>query len=234
MNTLTDKQFDKKFNEIKGLTWYPWVGKNYSEKGFKILVIGESQYAVDEDGEFCEETSEAFLKDKETSREFFFDAVEQTEWTKSFYTSLFKTYLEEISASRLKSFAENISFYHFYQTVDEKVSGNNRNKIERLMSWKIWSEVVNTLKPDVCIVHGMMMYKYFDVFCDNNDKEYQWEDLDSGFYEKGQQPIKAEYKLDDGKITNLLFLRHTSSRGYSSQLWREFLHNQFPGLIQNI
>src|SRR5690554_6944412 len=112
MDTLLEKQFDKNFDEIEGLTWYPWVGKNYTNKDFKVLVIGESQYAVDEDGEFCEETSEAFLKDKEISREFFFDAVERSEWTKNFYTSLFKTYFEEVSESRLKSFAENRSEEH--------------------------------------------------------------------------------------------------------------------------
>lgn len=191
MKTFLNTQFDKDFGKIENLIWYPWVGKNYGERDFKILVIGESQYAVDEEGAFCEETSDAFLNNKETSREYFFDAIEQSDETKNFYTSLFKTYFEEVSESRLKSFAKNISFYHFYQTVDKKVSSNDRNKVERLISWRIWSEVVNTLKPDLCIVHGMMMYKYFDVFCDNNDKDYQWEDVDSGFYKKGQQPIKT-------------------------------------------
>lgn len=233
MEKLLNKEFDSEFDKIEDLTWYPWVGKDYKNSDYKILVIGESQYAVDEEGEFCEETSKAFLNSKEISREFFFEAVEQSVETKTFYTSLFKTYMDEVSKENLEMFAGNISFYHFFQTVDEKVSGNSRNKEERLLSWKIWGEVVNVLKPDLCIVHGISMHKYFDSFCNSNDVSFDWADVESGFYEKGQQPIKAECKLDLDKSMNLIFLRHTSSIGYSSKLWREFLNHQYPE-INNI
>lgn len=51
MKTLLDKQFDEDFKKVEFLTWYPWVGKNYSEAKVKILIIGKGQYSTDERGE---------------------------------------------------------------------------------------------------------------------------------------------------------------------------------------
>lgn len=233
MNTLLNKQFDNDFDKIENLKWYPWVGENYLNNGFKVLIIGESQYAVDENGNYCKETSDAFKKDKAISREYFFDAVNQSVETKNFYRSLFKTYTEEITVEWLKTFAGNIAFYHFFQSVDRQVSGNNRNKAERLLSWRIWNDVVNILRPDLCVVHGISIHKYFDTFCKSIKKEYKWEDIESGFY-VGQQPIQAEFVPNTDKAIDLIFLRHPSSRGYSYKNWRNFLHCEFSKLKEGI
>lgn len=38
-----DRGYDERFNGVNGLTWLPWVGKNYNNA--RLLVVGESNYA---------------------------------------------------------------------------------------------------------------------------------------------------------------------------------------------
>lgn len=163
MDNILDNQFDKEFDAINGLTWYPWVGKNYTGSSPKVLILALSQYAVDEDKDPCEATEQSFMN-KEINREFLFENIEILENRSKFYTGLYNTYCKEDTSKVKYDFLTKIAFYNFFQTVDQNVSGNNRDKKECLKAWSIFDQVIDIIKPAICIFHGKVSHKYMESY----------------------------------------------------------------------
>lgn len=114
MKNYLDNQFDKEFDTINRLTWYPWVGKNYGNTAPKVLILGLSQYAVDEDREYCEITEQIFVN-KEINREFLFENIEILENKSNFYKGLYNTYCKEDTLQAKYNFLKKIAFYNFFK-----------------------------------------------------------------------------------------------------------------------
>lgn len=225
MENNLDNQFDKEFDKIKGLTWYPWVGKNYANTSPKVLILGLSQYAVDEDKEYCEETEQGFMH-KEINREFLFENIELLENKSKFYINLYKTYSKDDTPQAKYEFLNNIAFYNFFQTVDQNVSGNNRDKTEYLEAWSIFNQVISLIKPDICIFHGKEAHKHMEFYYNSINIPFQWEDvMNEGEKVKidGSIPVEA---LIDNRI-KVLFCKHPST-SYSVKKWRDFILEMLP------
>jgi hypothetical protein len=47
---LCDKNYDSEFDNINLLLRYPWVGINYKNSDYHVLLLGDSHYASNEDG----------------------------------------------------------------------------------------------------------------------------------------------------------------------------------------
>ena len=65
---LCDKQYDAEFDSIKLLERYPWVGINYANNNCRVLVLGDSHYATEEDGSFSQEEYDNFKNNKDSTR----------------------------------------------------------------------------------------------------------------------------------------------------------------------
>ncbi|MFR3328644.1 MAG: hypothetical protein ACLTSL_00495 [Odoribacter splanchnicus] len=226
MDKILDKSFDDEFDKIRNLVWYPWVGKGYKNSPCKVLIIGESQYAVTEDKKYDEDTANAFNKNKETAREFVYNTVTREILPAKFYTNLLNTF---ISAEQTSAFWNKISFYHFFQTTDKAVSGNNHLKEECLNAWNLWREVIEVLQPDVCIFCGIGLRKFYETW----NKKADWKDVEAAFVKENQQlPIQGKFSISPDKIVDLLFIHHPSAPGYSPGRWNEFLKQQLPEMMQ--
>ena len=44
---LCTESFDNEFERVKGLTWFPWIGKNYIDSKRRIMIVAESHYVND-------------------------------------------------------------------------------------------------------------------------------------------------------------------------------------------
>ncbi|MBQ7396424.1 MAG: hypothetical protein IJW08_07780 [Lentisphaeria bacterium] len=55
---LTTK-FDDEFKKITGLTWLPWVGKNFDN--CKILIVAESHYTNTDDQTLVQQKKQQYL-----------------------------------------------------------------------------------------------------------------------------------------------------------------------------
>ena len=71
----SDESYDELFERIEHLAHYPWVGNNYANAPFKLLILGDSHYTVDSDGKFCKEEYDRCLTDKFYTRDILDDAV---------------------------------------------------------------------------------------------------------------------------------------------------------------
>ena len=65
---LCSKRFDADFDEIALLERYHWVGINYSSSDCRVLIIGDSHYAIDGSVNFSQESHDAFKSAKYSTR----------------------------------------------------------------------------------------------------------------------------------------------------------------------
>ncbi len=75
MNTNINEQI---FDQVEGLTWYPWVGSNYDEH--KLLLVGESHYAQGENREEDLDCYNSFLADKNATISIVEDVFNGSDW----------------------------------------------------------------------------------------------------------------------------------------------------------
>lgn len=231
MGIASDKSFDSDFAQIAGLSWYPWVGAGYKEAKQRVLVIGDNLYAVDENGDYDEETARDFLSNRETVREYVEESRDPKKWHAKFYDRLTDTFVSE---DRIDRFWNKVAFVHFFQQPDGRVSGNGHGKTERMAAWSRWQELVEVLRPDICIFCGTGLGRCYEEWNRSMGKEADWWDVESGIYKGGQQPIRGVFTTAGGHRAELVFMRHPSSRGFSSERWHEFLKGQFPDVMEEV
>lgn len=230
MNKLLDRSFDSEFGKVEHLVWYPWVGKGYKDGLHKVLIIGESQYATTENGAYDEETAASFLQNKETTREFVYNTITKEVIPARFYNMLLSTF---ISDNQKESFWNNVSLYHFFQEPDKAVSNNRHSKEECLKAWNLWRKIIEILQPDICIFCGTGLARHYAAWNESIGKKSDWQDVPADFCRPNQQPpIRGKFDISPAKTTNLLFINHPSSHGYSPEKWHEFLKQQLPGAMK--
>lgn len=69
MNYILDNSYDLLFEKIAGLSWNPWVGKDYAEGKRRVLIVGESHYIKEASEEMTQSKMEQFKSDKSFTRE---------------------------------------------------------------------------------------------------------------------------------------------------------------------
>lgn len=222
MNTFFDKEFDK----IDTLTWYPWVGDGYKDTDTKILVIGESHYATYEDGEYDEDTDKAFCKNKNITREFVKENVIFENPKIKFYRNMPK-FLTGDQISNKELFSQ-ISFYNFIQRPAKRVRGDLKRE-DFNSAWFTWLETIKILRPTACIFCGISMQKQFLEVNRSISKSPCWEDIEgTNFTHIGKKirPIKGKFIVDASYSTDLLFVQHPSAMNNPLD-WNKFLIDYF-------
>lgn len=107
---LCDRQFDAAFDQIEGLARYPWVGSKFANSKCCPLIIGDSHYAVDDNGNFSSEALKE-IKDKDSTRGVVNCVIKDKckgETTWKMYEELLKIFLE-ISPENVKDFWSKIT-----------------------------------------------------------------------------------------------------------------------------
>ncbi len=222
-----DSRFDEQFSKIENLTWHPWVGKDYVNSKRKVLLVGQSQYATDEKGNFDENTAQDFKKET-TTREYAYNTISLEEEPAKFYNQLFKIF--EVYDKGRKEFWSKVAYYHFFQDVDKQVSANKHLKQERMSAWKTWGNIVDLIKPDICIFLGKGMYHYYDIWSNENNIRFEWKDIENtGFACK---PIKGIFENNNTSLNvKFLFIKHPSWI-FDVKGWNNFLKEQIPEIMQ--
>lgn len=142
-----DTSFDLQFEHLSELNWLPWVGKNY--KGKKVLLIGESHYD-DEDG---------WLYLKDATRKFVnnqgLNSNNPDFKNRRIFQQIEKTLLnkEMSSLEEREAIWTSVSYYNLVQRL--LPSRKERPTDEDYdLGWRIFLDVVEILKPEVCIKYG--------------------------------------------------------------------------------
>lgn len=222
-----DKTLESQFDKIENLTWYPWIGQNYVISNRRILIVGDSHYCVDENGEFDEVCYDKFMKEKSTTRDYAIDYAEaKKEW--NFNHNLRLCMLNTDDKTLLESFWSKISFYEFIQEPMKKRNARP-TEIQYITAWHCFVDLVKIIKPTDCIFIGVRSETCFGYCMTQLGLHYDIKDMPQKI--NGTHPRKASITLSDSYKLKLLFIKHTSM-GFSPNYWHELLKDEMPEAME--
>lgn len=226
--SLCDIQFDAAFDQIEGLARYPWVGSKFANSDCRPLILGDSHYAVNDDGSPSEEELERF-RDKGYSRVIFENVIKdkcKSESTWPMYEGLLKTFMD-VSPEKVKAFWSKIAFYNFIQCVmkrkDEVPSDDDKRK-----GWRCLAGVIKVLKPTSVLIVGVRNDGGSDSI--NNDSVKLEDFKDDKENKVNRCAPRIGRILTSETIIPLTLIQHTSQR-YSPDKWREYLEKRDPQMM---
>jgi len=219
-----NKQLDQKFDELEGLTWYPWIGDEYfsANENNRILIVGESH--------FLDDTKESI--EKHNRKDFTRIVVKEIGIERNYYkTKIFPNFHKAIFGNdnfNSSAFWNSVSFYNFIQ---RPLSSKNTRPMttDFREGWQNFFDVINIIKPRTCIFIG------------NSSADHLGKEIKNSTYRtdgiKWVEKIGRTYgkvgkiKGENGIETQLIFIRHTNAY-FKCEEWNNFLNNQIPNEIE--
>lgn len=222
---ISDKQFDSQFDKVANLVRYPWIGSGYASAPKRVLIMGDSHYTIDEKTkEFCQEEYDRCISDKEYTRGIIGCEI-GTPGSWSFHKYLEKTFLDEANMN-VEAFWNKVASYNFIQepmkSINEKPSHADCET-----AWKCFADVIQIIKPNVCIFFGLRNKKGINILDEKNVK-YSIKYFDTKV--NNSWPMVGDLKFEDGYKLPFYMIHHTS-RFYSPQLWHDFLNKEIPEVV---
>ena len=130
---------------------------------------------------------------------------------------------------------KSIAFYNFVQRIMDYSSFDSKKTEQPTITdfdegWKVFVEVVKILKPTDCIFIGVSAAMPFERMMDQLNIKHS----DRIAHDKigNTNPISTSVEVD-GHITNISFIRHSSSY-FSPEEWHPFLEVQHGTIIQEL
>ena len=222
---ISDKQFDAQFDKVANLTHYPWIGSGYASAPKRVLFMGDSHYTIDGNTkEFCQEEYDRCISDKEYTRGIIGCEIGSPgSWP--FHKYLEKTFLDEANMN-VEAFWNKVASYNFIQepmkSINEKPSHADYET-----AWKCFADVIQIIKPNVCIFFGLRNKEGINILDEKNVK-YSIKYFDTKV--NNSWPMVGDLKFEDGYKLPFYMIHHTS-RFYSPQLWHTFLNKEIPEVV---
>ena len=204
---------------------YPWIGSDYASAPKRVLIIGDSHYTIDRNTkEFCQEEYDRCISDKEYTRGIIGCEIGSPgSW--SFHKYLEKTFLDEANMN-VEAFWNKVASYNFIQepmkSINEKPSHADCET-----AWKCFADVIQIIKPNVCIFFGLRNKEGINILDEKNVK-YSIKYFDAKV--NNSWPMVGDLKFEDGYKLPFYMIHHTS-RFYSPQLWHDFLNKEIPEVV---
>ncbi|MGI6477963.1 MAG: hypothetical protein ACOX0M_00805 [Salinivirgaceae bacterium] len=229
MNLKTNA-YNELFDQINELTWYPWIGSNYNEN--RLLIVGESHYAQDEDGNIDLECYNAFLKDKNLTIGIVELLMKGSSW--KFFQNTYHALLRTENINR-EAFWSNVAFYNFIQR-PMKTTKDRPLKADYSRGWDVFYEVSKVIKPSHCIFLGsgsaqylypVMKEKKDIIFADTKCTIEQWHKQIGIYWGK---IAHLEYEEVNTDIT---FIKHPS-KFFKKDDWNDYLMERIGGILENL
>lgn len=220
---LCDRQFDKEFDSVETLKRYPWVGNKYAKSNYRILILGDSHYAVDDDKNPSEDEYNRCNTDKDYTRRVVRCVINDVcdgkpTWT--MFRNLINTFTS-YTPYEVKHLWSKVAFYNFIQEPMEQINQVPTSK-ERITGWRCFYDVINILKPDFCLFVGVrskqeieMIRSLGGTYTIGDDKEIC----------NKITPCYGEIETKEGNKTRFRIIKHTS-RFYSPDEWYQYFCNK--------
>jgi uracil-DNA glycosylase len=176
----------------------PFVGSNFINNDFKILLLGESHYGIDEKDQKTINVAERFLDG--CNYKFLSGAL------KTIYGDQYK-----------RDDIQNVAFYNYIQHMLPNGRTNPTDE-EWNNSIKPFFNVLEVLEPNVILCLGKRLYSHLPF--DTNDKNRNWSEEITN--EKHLWCKKYKYTINEKEIL-LLAILHPSSVGFNGLKYNELL-----------
>lgn len=220
---LCDKNYNSEFDNINLLLRYPWVGVKYTSSKYRVLLLGDSHYATNEDGSHSTEEEIRFITDKESTRETINCAINNfceqgSSW--NMFNGLLRTFTNTTPES-VKTFFGKVAFYNFIQE-PMKYRNSKPTAKQKREGWQCLAKVVEILTPDYIIFIGTRNWYGLE---HQKLGELKWE----GIKISNCEPATGSIYTSIGNIP--LALIHHTSQGYNPLLWRNYLNEKAPKIV---
>ncbi|AGC78547.1 uracil DNA glycosylase superfamily protein [Nonlabens dokdonensis] len=213
-----DKSKDSEFKEITELKWLPFIGEKYFGSEKKVVIIGESHYRDDNQKSIDWNNKPTFTRDihKIIALEKKYDR------TKVFYY-LNRALFRNDSRIDTKILWSKLAFYNFVQSsMHTRKSRPNDN--DYLNGWENYFKLLPILKPDFCIFIGVEASNYLKTAIKKSD--FKIIDFKKSEKINGTFPREVKIEHSNGKVTKLLFIKHTSNF-FSWDDWNIFIKKHY-------
>jgi len=216
---LCCQSFDASLSRIKGLTWLPWIGNNYSTAPRKILLVAESHYTKGDEEPI--EDAKSNMEYSDFTREVVTECPVKGEWSNNMFDNLHRCLVGTTEFDTNKLWNE-VAFYNFVQKPmdynGEQWEKERPSKKDFLHGWSIFIDIIKILKPTDCIFIGVSASDTFDQYMEYNHVKYspvKWL--------KGQGAYGRKFSLSlNDYCLNCVGIKHTS-KYFSWNFWNRFL-----------
>ena len=218
--------FDAEFVKITGLSWLPWVGKNYMD--CKILIIGESHYTPTNNPDLVQQEKQEYLDDNLSTRKVMAQYPlwgYEAGWENNAgrrnnptFDMLFRLLISdalltgENTHSRRVKLCSNFAFMNMIQRAmwnpppNTGLPKERPNDADRKIGWDIVIEILRILSPNLCIFAGSDASRFFEYHMNRLHVKYsEWTYSDEKI--GNTYPKKAIVEIGGKKIP-LKFIRH--------------------------
>lgn len=216
MNKHLDTSVDVFFENADGITWLPYVGKNYFNSDRKILIVGESHYVpIDEDADF--------YLDRTWTRQFILkEGLQLKPWNISEKKNNLIREVEKTVLGRTENdFWYDVSYFNLIQRLLPSIKGKDRPNYNDIVNGLlVFKEIFKKIEPEFVLFCGVEAAKHFKAVIEDND--FRIDD-----YKNPKTMINRCYPRSftlnyNNQSVNCFFIKHPSS-GYSFEPWRDFI-----------
>lgn len=223
MKEILDKSFDSEFDKIENLTWYPWVGKDYTFNKRRVLVIGESHYVNENADENNGKREQELLSDNTHTRDCLYEVLIDKSWNNRTYSRLMEALYDRGIIPDNKTALSKIAYYNFIQTPMDYTVRERPNSSHYITAWECFLKVITILYPTDCIFIGVESISLFEEFMKKCGVPYT--EINTLEKRNNTYPQRTSIKLNHD--INIVFIKH-SSAFFSPEQWHEFLKQQLP------
>mgnify|MGYP005849652785 CR=1 FL=1 len=202
--------YDEKFNLLvnKNLTYLPYIGTNFLKSTPKILVVGESHYADNEN-------TVELHKDKNLSRAVINSKAKENS------NSTFRNFNKAIlgnDKSNTSELWDNLAFFNLIQRPMTTVKHRPIKK-DFIEGWQSFFDVIEIIKPDDIIFIGVKASNYLRHSVKSSNYKIKSFKKDSKVGRTYPRNVIIN-NLD--RDLNITFIQH-SSKFFSHEKWHKYL-----------
>lgn len=235
---LMDDSYDEHLQRAheEGLTWLPWVGRDFRDSVHRFLIVAESHYSNQKDNTQAE--LDLVSANGDETRMVVGEYPVCNGWgiTNRMFDNLHRLLLaattRDIPFETRKELWSVLAFYNFIQR-PMNYAGQIKERPRRqefVDGWRHFVNVARILRPKYCLFVGITAANVFNEAMSAMGIEHQQVEIIGKV--NGYRMLAAELTLD-GQRTRILFIRHTSSY-FSWPSWREKFLSLWPDVLAGL
>jgi hypothetical protein len=218
MNLHIDHSFDNDLSSVSGLTWLPWIGKDYKTNEKRLLIVGESHYQVGANDNEYEKRFQAATANINFTRECIYESPISNKWHNNTFKNIHRVILRSDNITR-GLFWEQVAFYNFIPKLMDYREKERPTWVDFYSSWKTFIELVKILTPTDCIFIGVSASNSFNLAMQELQVDHEpvkWLEPIGTAYAR-----TAKLKLNNTEI-KISSIQH-ASKMFSWSKWNTFL-----------
>jgi len=223
--------YDEDFRKANGLTWLPWVGRNFHSRQdeSKLLIVGESHYVRPKEGESLKEVIKDHIMDHNYTRDVVWECLIHQEWPNRTLDTLPKLLFGTGEIDR-ERFWSDTAFYNFIQS---PMHYNREGSPERpswdafVAGWNTFLKVIHILRPSHCLFIGVEAFNSFNHAMNEIGaihEQVQWTEKVSNTYGRRASLTEASDPLTLAGVQHL-------GKYFSWSRWADYLQRIHPDLM---